>query len=82
MSPRATARLQFHRAFTFTDARKLVPYFAGLGVSHLYASPIAAARPGSMHGYDVMDPSRSIRNSAARPHFVSWWRICPRRALA
>jgi (1->4)-alpha-D-glucan 1-alpha-D-glucosylmutase len=58
MSPRATARLQFHRAFTFTDARKLVPYFAGLGISHLYASPIAAARPGSMHGYDVIDPTQ------------------------
>ena len=58
MIPRATARLQFHRAFTFADARKLVPYFAGLGISHLYASPIATARPGSMHGYDVIDPTR------------------------
>jgi (1->4)-alpha-D-glucan 1-alpha-D-glucosylmutase len=57
MIPRATVRLQFHRGFTFADAEALVPYFARLGVSHLYASPIAVARPGSMHGYDVIDPT-------------------------
>ena len=57
MIPRATLRLQFHRGFTFADAEALVPYFARLGVSHLYASPIALARPGSMHGYDVIDPT-------------------------
>ncbi|WP_421996849.1 malto-oligosyltrehalose synthase [Reyranella sp.] len=55
MTPRATLRLQFHRGFTFADARALVPYFARLGVSHLYASPIATARAGSTHGYDVVD---------------------------
>ena len=55
MTPRATLRLQFHRGFTFADAAALVPYFARLGVSHLYASPIATARPGSQHGYDVID---------------------------
>jgi (1->4)-alpha-D-glucan 1-alpha-D-glucosylmutase len=56
MIPRATVRLQFHRGFTFADAEALVPYFARLGVSHLYASPITVARPGSLHGYDVIDP--------------------------
>jgi malto-oligosyltrehalose synthase len=58
MTPRATLRLQFHKGFTFADAGRLVPYFAALGVSHLYASPIAAARAGSLHGYDVIDPTR------------------------
>ena len=58
MTPLATLRLQFHRGFTFADAEALVPYFAQLGVSHLYASPIAAARPGSLHGYDVIDATR------------------------
>jgi (1->4)-alpha-D-glucan 1-alpha-D-glucosylmutase len=57
-SLRATMRLQLHRDFTFADATDLVPYMASLGVSHLYASPILAARPGSMHGYDVTDPTR------------------------
>jgi malto-oligosyltrehalose synthase len=56
--PRATMRLQFHRGFTFADTRSLVPYFASLGISHIYASPIMTARPGSPHGYDVVDPSR------------------------
>lgn len=57
MIPRATLRLQFHRGFTFADAATHVDYFARLGVSHVYASPIAVARPGSMHGYDVIDPT-------------------------
>ncbi|MDT6963097.1 malto-oligosyltrehalose synthase [Cupriavidus sp. SZY C1] len=56
--PRATARLQLHAGFTFADAAALVPYYAGLGVSHLYLSPITAARPGSTHGYDVTDFTR------------------------
>jgi (1->4)-alpha-D-glucan 1-alpha-D-glucosylmutase len=54
----ATYRLQFKRSFTFADAADLVPYFVSLGVSHLYASPIFASRPGSTHGYDVVDPTR------------------------
>ncbi|MGE0425561.1 MAG: malto-oligosyltrehalose synthase [Reyranellaceae bacterium] len=58
MTPRATYRLQFHRGFTFEDATSIVPYLAALGVSHVYASPIAAARAGSMHGYDGIDPTR------------------------
>jgi malto-oligosyltrehalose synthase len=57
MIPRATLRLQFHRGFTFADAAAHADWFARLGVSHVYASPIALARPGSMHGYDVIDPT-------------------------
>ncbi|MGR3963923.1 malto-oligosyltrehalose synthase [Pseudomonas sp. 910_23] len=55
---RATQRLQFHKGFTLDDAVPLVPYFARLGISHLYASPLLSARAGSMHGYDVVDPTR------------------------
>lgn len=55
---RATVRLQFHREFTFDDAARLVPYFHQLGISHIYASPILKARAGSMHGYDVVDPTQ------------------------
>jgi (1->4)-alpha-D-glucan 1-alpha-D-glucosylmutase len=55
---RATYRLQFHRGFTFRDATALVPYFARLGVSHLYASPLMEARPGSTHGYDIVSHAR------------------------
>ena len=53
--PRATYRLQFHKDFTFDDAVKIVPYLAELGISHLYASPIQKAAPGSTHGYDIVD---------------------------
>ncbi len=53
--PRATYRLQFNSAFTFDDARALIPYLADLGISHLYASPYLKAREGSTHGYDIVD---------------------------
>jgi len=55
---RATARLQLHAGFTLRDAAAQVPYYAQLGVSHLYLSPIGTAVPGSTHGYDVTDPGR------------------------
>jgi malto-oligosyltrehalose synthase len=57
-APRATMRLQLNHGFTFADAGRLVPYMADLGISHLYSSPILSARAGSMHGYDVIDPTR------------------------
>lgn len=57
MTPRATYRLQFHKDFTFADAEALVPYLDRLGISHVYASPITTAAAGSMHGYDVIDPT-------------------------
>jgi (1->4)-alpha-D-glucan 1-alpha-D-glucosylmutase len=53
--PLATYRLQFNRAFTFTDARQIVPYLHALGISHCYASPLLKARGGSSHGYDIVD---------------------------
>jgi (1->4)-alpha-D-glucan 1-alpha-D-glucosylmutase len=58
MTPRATYRFQFHKDFTFADAEALVPYLDRLGISHVYASPITVATPGSTHGYDVTDPTR------------------------
>ena len=54
-TPRATCRLQFHAGFTLDDAVAVAPYLARLGVSHLYASPVLKARPGSTHGYDIVD---------------------------
>ena len=54
---RATARLQLHAGFDFDAARAQVEYYASLGISHLYLSPIASAVPGSTHGYDVIDPT-------------------------
>ena len=55
---RATYRLQLTSSFGFAAARSLVPYLRDLGISHLYLSPSFQARPGSTHGYDVVDPAR------------------------
>src|SRR5688572_12693388 len=56
--PAATYRVQFNADFRFEHARAIVPQLHRLGISHLYASPVFAARAGSQHGYDVIDPNR------------------------
>ncbi|WP_298814906.1 malto-oligosyltrehalose synthase [Chloroflexus sp.] len=56
--PRATYRLQLNADLTFTDVATLVPYFADLGISDLYFSPILTPRAGSRHGYDITDHSQ------------------------
>jgi (1->4)-alpha-D-glucan 1-alpha-D-glucosylmutase len=56
--PRATYRLQLHKDFGFDAAAEAARYIAAFGASHLYLSPIFMARPGSMHGYDVLDHGR------------------------
>ena len=53
--PLATYRLQFNGDFTFKQALEIIPYLRALGISHLYASPYLKARPGSRHGYDIID---------------------------
>ena len=69
MIPRATYRIQFHRGFPFDAARPLAPYLADLGISHVYASPIATARAGSNHGYDVVDPLHINPELGGEPGF-------------
>ncbi|MFP4310394.1 MAG: malto-oligosyltrehalose synthase [Nitriliruptoraceae bacterium] len=64
---RATYRLQLHDGFTFADAARVVPRLAELGISHLYLSPILEAVPGSMHGYDVLDPGRVRASLGGEP---------------
>jgi (1->4)-alpha-D-glucan 1-alpha-D-glucosylmutase len=56
--PTSTYRLQIGRGFALDDARRLAPYLRKLGVGDVYASPLLAARSGSTHGYDVVDPTR------------------------
>jgi len=53
--PLSTYRLQFSQRFRFADATAVAPYLAELGVGAIYASPYLRARPGSEHGYDVVD---------------------------
>ena len=56
--PLSTYRVQFGPRFRFTDGERIVPYLDELGIGHLYASPYFRARPGSEHGYDVVDHTR------------------------
>lgn len=56
--PLSTYRFQFHNGFRLEQARQLVDYLHDLGVSHLYASPFLEARPGSVHGYDIINHER------------------------
>jgi (1->4)-alpha-D-glucan 1-alpha-D-glucosylmutase len=56
--PAATYRLQFNASQTLAAARTRLPYLESLGISDVYASPLFAARAGSNHGYDVVDPRR------------------------
>ena len=72
--PRAAYRLQFNRDFTFADAAAQVPYLAALGISHCYASPLLMARPGSRHGYDIVEHHRlnpELGNAVDFDRFVS-----------
>jgi (1->4)-alpha-D-glucan 1-alpha-D-glucosylmutase len=54
--PTSVYRLQFRDGMDFDRAAGLAPYLAELGISHLYASPLFTAQPGSIHGYDITDP--------------------------
>jgi (1->4)-alpha-D-glucan 1-alpha-D-glucosylmutase len=65
-APTATYRLQFNRDFTFDDAMRLIPYLKDLGISHVYASSYLKARPGSTHGYDIID------HNALNPEIGTW----------
>lgn len=53
--PCGTYRVQFHKGCTFEHVTQAIPYLRALGVSHLYSSPYLRARPGSTHGYDIVD---------------------------
>lgn len=55
--PSATYRVQLNHLFRFEDARRVVSYLHDLGVSDLYTSPYLKAAPGSLHGYDITDPT-------------------------
>jgi (1->4)-alpha-D-glucan 1-alpha-D-glucosylmutase len=70
---RATYRVQLTPAFHLDRAAAIVPYLARLGISHLYASPIAQATAGSTHGYDVTDPQRVRAELGGEPALRRLW---------
>ena len=70
--PESTYRLQFHAGFTFRDAVAIVPYLNDLGITHCYASPYLKARPGSTHGYDIIDHSSINPEIGTIEEFEAW----------
>ncbi len=79
--PRATYRLQLHGGFGFDDAARIVPYLARLGVSHVYCSPIHRARPGSMHGYDVVAHDEINPELGGMPAFEHFTRVLKQHGM-
>ena len=80
--PRATYRLQFHKGFTLRDAERLSDYLETLGIGGVYASPIFTARPGSMHGYDVVDHDAVNPELGGESAFEEFARVLSQRDLA
>jgi len=56
--PISTYRLQLNQHFTFQDTTRIIPYLHDLGISDCYTSPYLQSAPGSLHGYDIVDPTR------------------------
>ncbi|MEJ8813153.1 malto-oligosyltrehalose synthase [Variovorax ureilyticus] len=80
--PRATYRLQLHGGFDFDQAARIVPYLARLGISHVYCSPIHRARPGSMHGYDVVAHDEINPELGGMPAFGRFTRALRRHRMS
>lgn len=70
-NPISTYRLQFHSGFSFADFEKIVPYLVKLGISTIYASPVFEATPGSIHGYDGINPHKINPEIGTEEHFTS-----------
>jgi (1->4)-alpha-D-glucan 1-alpha-D-glucosylmutase len=55
--PQATYRVQLNSQCPFRAIVDHVPYWKALGISDLYVSPFLQSRPGSVHGYDIINPA-------------------------
>jgi (1->4)-alpha-D-glucan 1-alpha-D-glucosylmutase len=69
--PSATYRVQFNRFFTFKQATELIGYLNALGITDYYASPVLAARSGSLHGYDIVDHGTLNPELGTKEDFVA-----------
>jgi (1->4)-alpha-D-glucan 1-alpha-D-glucosylmutase len=79
--PESTYRLQFHAGFTFQDAARIVPYLQALGLTHCYASPYLKARPGSTHGYDIVDHAALNPEIGSSQDYDDWVRALRENGL-
>jgi (1->4)-alpha-D-glucan 1-alpha-D-glucosylmutase len=79
--PDATYRWQFNHQFTLRQAAELVAYLHELGVSDCYSSPLLAARPGSLHCYDVTDHTRLNPELGSKEDFIAFASELKRRGM-
>jgi (1->4)-alpha-D-glucan 1-alpha-D-glucosylmutase len=79
--PVATYRLQFNHLFTLKQASAILDYLRSLGISDCYASPLFMARPGSLHGYDVIDPTKLNPELGTREDFNEFSGHLKRRGM-
>ncbi len=80
--PLAFYRLQLHKDFTFQQARAILPYLHDLGVTHCYLSPFLTARPGSSHGYDIIDHTTINPEIGRREDFESFLAVLEQQGMA
>jgi (1->4)-alpha-D-glucan 1-alpha-D-glucosylmutase len=79
--PSSTYRLQLNRQFNLEQAAQLADYLSALGIGDCYLSPFLTAAPGSMHGYDVVDPTRINPEIGTREDLERCSRILKRHGL-
>ena len=70
--PTATYRLQFNAGFTFQAATELVDYLATARHLALLRVELSAAVPGSLHGYDVADPTQLNPEIGDEQSYGAW----------
>lgn len=79
--PVSTYRIQLNRACTFRDVATVVPYLHDLGITDLYCSPYFTAVPGSMHGYDIVDPTTLNREIGTEEDYREMVRALHRHGM-
>lgn len=79
--PSATYRWQLGPGSGFDEVRRRLDYLRRLGVDTLYLSPVFAARRGSRHGYDGVDPSRIDAGRGGARSFRALVRAARRNGL-
>src|SRR5262245_6929213 len=79
--PESTYRVQFHTGFPFRAAAQIASYLHDLGVTHCYASPYLQARPGSTHGYDIINHNALNPEIGSEADYAAWTAALKEHAL-
>lgn len=80
--PQAFYRMQLNKECTFLQAAAHLPYLRELGISHCYVSPYLKARPGSSHGYDIIDHSQLNPEIGTREEYEEFVAALERNGMA